>query len=207
MGHRKTPLTATSKVATVDPRTPPTGTLRAAMDDRMTPMVATNRAATDDPTKHTKTPRAGTVNLTTPTEATKTATADPTKPPRAVTDDQTTPMGVTEAVAVNPTTDHTETPRAVMDDRMTCTAANKVATANPKTKAPRVATDDRTMIAIVDRKVPTEAAPPVAADWVIAKATRKAMVDLAIPTALVPTADRRNPAAVRGYDLVVRNVC
>jgi len=184
MGNRTTSLTATNKVATVNPTTARTEPPRAATEDRMTPTVATNRAAMAEPINRTEIPKAG-------------------------TDNQTTPMGVTEVVTVNPTTNRTGTPRAAMDDRMTRTATKKVATVNPttaRTEPPRAATVDRTT---TDRKLPTEAAPLVAADrtTTLTGATREAMTNLTMPITLVPMGSRKYAAAVRDYVLVVRNTC
>lgn len=193
MGNRMTSLTATNKAPTVDPTIARTETLRAATENRMAPTVAASRAAMVEPINRTETPKVGMDNQTTPTETLK-----------AGTDNQTTPMGVTEAVTVNPTTIPTGTPRAAMDNRMTCTAAKKVATVDPTTnptRTPRAAT--------ADRKVPTEAAPLVVADRMITLmgATKEVMANLTTPITLVPTGNRKNAAAVRGYTLVVRNVC
>lgn len=206
---------ATNKAVTVDPTTTRTGTLRAATVD---PIAVP-----------TETPRAVMGNRMIPMEATEEAMADPTtnrmKTPRAVMDNQVTHMGVIEVFVVNPTTARTETPRAVTDDRTTTrTAANKVPTADlttDRTKTPRAATDDRTTptgeiaavmanrttTAMVNRKPPTEAAPPVTSDQMITlmEASKEAMANPTIT--LVLMADRRSAAVVRGCDRGVRNTC
>lgn len=201
---RMTTLPATSKVAMVDPTPAHTETLKATTEDRMTPTEARNRAAMVN-------------RMSTLTAVTN----------KAAMVDQMTPLGVIEVVVVYPTTNHTGTPRVATDDRITTlTAANKVAMDDPttnRTKPPRAATDDRMTPtgepaavmanrmtkAIVDRKIPTEAPPPVTVDLMITltEATRRAMVNPTIATSLVPTVDRRNTVLVRGRNRGVRNIC
>ena len=150
---------------------------------KTTPM-GTNKAVMVDPnTNRMRTPRAG------PTSANKAATVDPTtnrtRTPRADTDDQTTPMGATGGAMVNPMRNRMETPRETTDDLETPAGA---------TSAVMV---DLTTTAMLDRKLPTEATPPVKSYRMITPtgAIREATVDPKIN--LVPMVDRRNSGVVR----------
>lgn len=174
------------------------GAVRTA-SQKTTPTV-TNKAATADPTTNrTETLGVGTDSPMTLTAINKVAMVDPTTnhtgTPRADTDNPITLPATKKAPMVDPITNRTKTPRATMDDRATPTGAAKAVTV------------DRTTTATVDRKIPTEATPPVAAGRVatLTEAVRGALENLTITT-MVLTANRRNAAVVRGCTRRFRNV-
>jgi len=184
--NRKITLTVTSKAATVGATIARTETHRAAMGDRTTLLEATVEVMVDLTADRMEPHRPAMDDRMTPMGATEALVAYlmtvPMKTSRVVTDDQTTRTEATGTVKEDPTTDRTKTPRADMEGQTIPMEAAEAVMVN------------RTIIAIVDRKIPTQAAPLVVVDrrTTLTEALREAMIDLTTTTTLVPMADRKN---------------